>query len=191
MNHFMCWKSNQCRKLNGFRDIPSCTTIRKKFCCDYLRFLDEPHRSRIEPHSTNLFWFNFILTRSNLNKMGSHHRQTLHHQTSPSPHSLLLTLTRGDILPLTGYWWGWQVSNDEFTEFLRQSRYNNRVDPYIFSSLDSNNYNGFLDFIEVFTLFYIIRSRHVMCAKCAKCLMWLYFTCDTCFDNTASNTSLL
>ncbi|KAK7843515.1 hypothetical protein CFP56_012442, partial [Quercus suber] len=51
--------------------------------------------------------------------------------------------------------------NDEFIEFLRQSRYNNRVDPNIFSSLDSNNYNGFLDFIEVITLFYIIRTRHL------------------------------
>ena len=51
-----------------------------------------------------------------------------------------------------------------------------------FRSLDRNG-DGFLDFFEVLTFYYILKSMGVWCYFCGICLMGLYLTCVACFDN--------
>ncbi|KAK7859115.1 hypothetical protein CFP56_008746 [Quercus suber] len=47
--------------------------------------------------------------------------------------------------------------------------------------------NGLLDFWEVLTLYYIMKTRSVRCQCCTACQIGLYFTCVTCF-HSASHT---
>ncbi|KAK9991669.1 hypothetical protein SO802_026654 [Lithocarpus litseifolius] len=45
---------------------------------------------------------------------------------------------------------------------------------------------GSLDFSEVLTFYYILKTRGVWCDYCGICLMGLYFTCVACFDNASA-----
>ena len=74
-----------------------------------------------------------------------------------------------------------EVSFNEFVQFLVQIGYH-WVDPNLFRSLDRNG-DGLLDFFEVLTCYYILKTRGVWCDCCKAYLMGLYFTCVACFDN--------
>jgi hypothetical protein len=80
------------------------------------------------------------------------------------------------------------VSFDEFLNFIQQCGYNNWIDPnYFFRSLNRNRV-GRLDFSEVLTLYYIMKTRSVQCRYCGTWLVGLYFTCVQCFDTANSTT---
>ncbi|KAK4585921.1 hypothetical protein RGQ29_023210 [Quercus rubra] len=78
-----------------------------------------------------------------------------------------------------------RVSYDEFVQFFLQAGYN-FADRNFFRCLDRNQ-DGGLDFWEVLTLYYIMKTRGVWCNSCGVCQLGLYFTCVACFDN-ASHT---
>ncbi|PRQ36817.1 putative EF-hand domain pair protein [Rosa chinensis] len=80
-----------------------------------------------------------------------------------------------------------RISAREFNEFLRQTGYNTIItDPELFARLDRNGDSG-LDFDEVLTFYYIIKTEYVRCRGCNKYLSGLYFTCFECFE--AANPS--
>ncbi|KAK3187697.1 hypothetical protein Dsin_027258 [Dipteronia sinensis] len=72
------------------------------------------------------------------------------------------------------------VSLIEFVEFLRQRGYY-WISPNLFTELDRNG-DGCLDFWEVLTMYYMVKTRCV-CDGCNTILKGLYFTCVTCFDH--------
>ncbi|KAH7521981.1 hypothetical protein FEM48_Zijuj07G0089500 [Ziziphus jujuba var. spinosa] len=74
-----------------------------------------------------------------------------------------------------------RVSFLEFTQFLQQNGYN-RVNPNIINNLDTDG-DRCLDFYEVLTFYYIVKTRSVWCDSCRANLHSLYFTCVECFDS--------
>ncbi|KAM4127475.1 hypothetical protein ACJW30_02G093100 [Castanea mollissima] len=60
------------------------------------------------------------------------------------------------------------------------------IQPQLLPYLD-RNHDGLLDFWEVLTLYYIMKTRSVRCQCCTTCQIGLYFTCVTCF-HSASHT---
>ncbi|KAM5553386.1 hypothetical protein ABKV19_025545 [Rosa sericea] len=81
-----------------------------------------------------------------------------------------------------------RISYSEFNDFLDQSGHRWILnDPNFFKKLDRNR-DGGLDFEEVITVYYIIKTRRVMCRGCSVYLCGLYFTCVACFDGADQNT---
>ncbi|XP_024192672.1 uncharacterized protein LOC112196541 [Rosa chinensis] len=83
-----------------------------------------------------------------------------------------------------------RISCSEFKDFLRQSGYNWIInDPNFFNRLDRNG-DGGLDFGEVLTFYYIIKTRKIRCqgSQCGAYLFGLYFTCVACFDGAHGHT---
>ncbi|BFG14242.1 hypothetical protein CerSpe_005160 [Prunus speciosa] len=76
-----------------------------------------------------------------------------------------------------------KISDAEFNDFVQQSGYHWILhnDPNLFARLDLNR-DGGLDFKEVLTFYYIIKTRYVTCQSCRAHLCGLYFTCVECFD---------
>ncbi|XP_021824751.1 uncharacterized protein LOC110765819 [Prunus avium] len=75
-----------------------------------------------------------------------------------------------------------RISSSEFYEFLHQSGYSWIInDPSFFMKLDRNR-DGGLDFYEVLTFYYIVKTRNIFCQGCRVYLCGLYFTCVACFD---------
>ncbi|GMN53304.1 hypothetical protein TIFTF001_022460, partial [Ficus carica] len=72
------------------------------------------------------------------------------------------------------------ISMAEFSQFLHGNGYH-WVDHNWFRHLDANH-DGHLDFSEVLTFYYVLKTRGVSCAKCSIQLLGLYFTCVDCFD---------
>ncbi|KAB1219363.1 hypothetical protein CJ030_MR3G001154 [Morella rubra] len=72
-----------------------------------------------------------------------------------------------------------QISFGELALFFRHWDYYSIRN--LFISLDQNR-DGVLDFWEVLTLYYIMKTR-VHCIQCRGCLMGQYFTCVECFDS--------
>ncbi|XP_059446744.1 uncharacterized protein LOC132178314 [Corylus avellana] len=79
------------------------------------------------------------------------------------------------------------VSMDEFVEFFKGYSNNNMYSKNHFTALDRNR-DGCLQFREVLTLYYIMKTRGVWCKQCRTCLTGLYFTCVTCFDSADDMT---
>ncbi|KAK9931287.1 hypothetical protein M0R45_018567 [Rubus argutus] len=74
-----------------------------------------------------------------------------------------------------------RISQREFKEFLRQSGYDTIItDPDFFAKLDRNGDRG-LDFQEVLTFYYIIKTGYIFCRGCGIYLSGFYFTCFECF----------
>ncbi|KAK2643767.1 hypothetical protein Ddye_018962 [Dipteronia dyeriana] len=73
------------------------------------------------------------------------------------------------------------VSLIEFVEFLRHRGYH-WISPNLFTELDRNG-DGCLDFWEVLTMYYMVKTRSVCCRGCRTILKGLYFTCVICFDH--------
>ncbi|KAK3024602.1 hypothetical protein RJ639_044507 [Escallonia herrerae] len=66
-----------------------------------------------------------------------------------------------------------------FDRLVDYSRMGNR---HFFNRLDTDG-NNTLDFPEVMTLFYILKSGRPFCKRCSNFIIDLYFTCVDCFEN--------
>lgn len=81
-----------------------------------------------------------------------------------------------------------RVSYAEYVKFLQQSY--GWIRPNFFMDLDRNR-DGSLDFWEVLTLYYVVKTRGgVWCQGCQACLVGLYFTCVACFDSSSRSYDL-
>ncbi|KAI3469825.1 hypothetical protein Pfo_026488 [Paulownia fortunei] len=77
---------------------------------------------------------------------------------------------------------GW-VSLREFVAFMRQYGDERLSDPEFFMELDRDR-NGVLDFWEVMTLYYIVKSRRPFCDWCDKFIKNTYYSCVACFHSS-------
>ncbi|KZV34031.1 hypothetical protein F511_02804 [Dorcoceras hygrometricum] len=73
-----------------------------------------------------------------------------------------------------------KVDLTEFLAFTRREGYSQFGNPNFFSHLDKNG-NGTLDFWEVLTLHYIIKSRRPFCDSCSSFIPGMFFSCVECF----------
>ncbi|CAL8075718.1 unnamed protein product [Prunus armeniaca] len=61
-----------------------------------------------------------------------------------------------------------RISSSEFYEFLQQSGYSWIInDPSFFTKLDRNRDSG-LDFYDVLTFYYIVKTRNILCQGCRE-----------------------
>ncbi|KAK6914170.1 EF-hand domain [Dillenia turbinata] len=77
-----------------------------------------------------------------------------------------------------------QISLDEFLSFMRQEGCSQMSNPYFFKVLDKDGNNA-LDFTEVLTLYYVMRSGRRFCGGCGCFLDGMYLTCVSCFETDA------
>ncbi|KAB1219313.1 hypothetical protein CJ030_MR3G001204 [Morella rubra] len=81
-----------------------------------------------------------------------------------------------------------QVNFLDFFQFFRQRGYKH-IGHDVFAALDANG-DGSLEFKEVLTLYYIMKTRNLICDGCRKMLLGVYFTCLTCFHSGADSCDL-
>ncbi|KAI3469864.1 hypothetical protein Pfo_026527 [Paulownia fortunei] len=82
-----------------------------------------------------------------------------------------------------------RVDLSEFLAFMRQEGYSHMHNPYFFNELDQDG-NGTLDFSEVMTLYYIIKSGRPFCDCCGKFIPGIFFSCVECFKNSENTFDL-
>ncbi|KAK4425389.1 hypothetical protein Salat_1732900 [Sesamum alatum] len=82
-----------------------------------------------------------------------------------------------------------KVDLSEFLTFMRREGYSHMRSPYFFSELDHDG-NGALDFSEVMTLYYIIKSGRPFCDCCGNFIPGIFFSCVECFKNPQSSFNL-
>ncbi|PIN02189.1 hypothetical protein CDL12_25297 [Handroanthus impetiginosus] len=75
-----------------------------------------------------------------------------------------------------------RVDLSEFLAFMRQQGYLDMHNPSFFNVLDHDD-NGTLDFAEVMTLYYIIKSGRPFCNSCKNFIPGIFFSCVECFKN--------
>ncbi|CBI23727.3 hypothetical protein VitviT2T_006818 [Vitis vinifera] len=81
------------------------------------------------------------------------------------------------------------VSVQEFVNFLRGRGYRLFDNPNFYRALDRDG-NGCLDFHEVLTFFYIIKSGRPFCDGCGIFLKGLFFTCLNCYESSHTTFDL-
>ncbi|KAL5542370.1 hypothetical protein UlMin_010080 [Ulmus minor] len=81
-----------------------------------------------------------------------------------------------------------RVSLAEFASFLQQKGYG-EIEHNMFRQLDANG-DGELDFDEVLTFYYIVKTRGLWCDVCHSRLTGLHFSCVTCFENGRNSFDL-
>ncbi|KAL5542632.1 hypothetical protein UlMin_010342 [Ulmus minor] len=81
-----------------------------------------------------------------------------------------------------------RVNSAEFARFLQQKGYTG-IDPNMFGQLDANG-DGELDFNEVLTFYYIVKTRGLWCDGCHGRLPGLHFSCVICFENGRNSFDL-
>ncbi|KAH6829936.1 hypothetical protein C2S53_020189, partial [Perilla frutescens var. hirtella] len=74
-----------------------------------------------------------------------------------------------------------RVNLEEFLEFMRSQGYNHMRNNSFFRLLDRDG-NGSLDFTDVMTLYYIIKSGRPFCDCCANFISGVFFTCVRCHN---------
>lgn len=82
-----------------------------------------------------------------------------------------------------------RVSLHEFLGFMNQQGHTRLANPHLFKELDRNG-DGALDFWEVLTLFYIIKSGRPICECCGILVPGTYFSCVECFESCDASYSL-
>ncbi|KAK4421638.1 hypothetical protein Salat_2114400 [Sesamum alatum] len=82
-----------------------------------------------------------------------------------------------------------KVSLVEFLEFMKLEGYTRLSSPHFFRDLDRDR-NGTLDFWEVLTLYYIIKSGRPLCDCCGILIPGTFFSCVECFDGPGGSYSL-
>ncbi|KAL8483216.1 hypothetical protein ACS0TY_026047 [Phlomoides rotata] len=83
----------------------------------------------------------------------------------------------------------WRINLSEFITFTREEGYTQISNPYFFKELDRDG-NGTLDFSEVMTLYYIIKSGRPLCNYCGNFIPGIYFSCVECFKNPKNSFHL-
>ncbi|KAL8491125.1 hypothetical protein ACS0TY_022961 [Phlomoides rotata] len=81
-----------------------------------------------------------------------------------------------------------RVSLHEFLELMKHQGHTRLANPYIFMELDRDG-NGTLDFWEVLTLYYIIKSGRPLCECCGILIPGTFFSCVECFDRSHGGSS--
>ncbi|KAL7081301.1 hypothetical protein ACP275_14G031100 [Erythranthe tilingii] len=82
-----------------------------------------------------------------------------------------------------------RVCINEFLSLMKEQGHVRLANPYFFRELDSNG-NGSLDFWEVLTLYYIVKSGRPVCECCGILVPGTFFSCVECFDSPAVAYSL-
>uniref|UniRef100_UPI001CB8D233 uncharacterized protein LOC122604839 n=1 Tax=Erigeron canadensis TaxID=72917 RepID=UPI001CB8D233 len=75
-----------------------------------------------------------------------------------------------------------KIDQKEFLEFMRDEGYAQMTSPSFFKQLDLDG-NGTLDFFEVMTLYYIVKSGRPFCDCCKKFIPSTYLSCVGCLEN--------
>ncbi|GJT87391.1 serine/threonine-protein phosphatase [Tanacetum coccineum] len=79
-----------------------------------------------------------------------------------------------------------KIDKKEFLEFMQVQGYcRQATNLYLFKQLDQDG-NGTLDFEEVMTLYYIIKSGRPFCDCCGEFIPSTYFTCVGCLEDDPS-----
>ncbi|KAI7747603.1 hypothetical protein M8C21_019119 [Ambrosia artemisiifolia] len=78
-----------------------------------------------------------------------------------------------------------KIDLNEFMEFMKEEGYSQMTNPFIFNQLDLDG-NGTLDFVEVMTVYYIIKSGRPFCDFCKKFIASTYLTCVACLEDPNS-----
>ncbi|KAK6914172.1 EF-hand domain [Dillenia turbinata] len=82
-----------------------------------------------------------------------------------------------------------KISPKEFMAFMREQGFEQYRDRYFFEDLDRKG-RGHLDFKDVMTLYYIMKSGRPFCEGCGELITSIYFTCVHCFQNSSMPFSL-
>ncbi|XP_047957129.1 uncharacterized protein LOC125202728 [Salvia hispanica] len=82
-----------------------------------------------------------------------------------------------------------QVDLSEFIAFMKHEGYSFMQNRSFFDKLDLDN-RGTLDFYDVMTLYYIIRSGRPFCDCCAEFIPGIFFSCVDCFKNPKTSFHL-
>ncbi|KAL0433146.1 UNVERIFIED_CONTAM: hypothetical protein Slati_2648900 [Sesamum latifolium] len=82
-----------------------------------------------------------------------------------------------------------KVSLVEFLEFMQLEGYTRLSSPHFFRDLERDG-NGTLEFWEVLTLYYIIKSGRPLCDCCGILIPGTFFSCVECFDGPGGSYSL-
>lgn len=75
-----------------------------------------------------------------------------------------------------------RVSLPEFLAFMTSQGYTRLNNPNFFRDLDRNG-DGSLDFWEVLTLYYIVKSGRPLCDCCGMLIPGTFFSCVECFES--------
>lgn len=70
----------------------------------------------------------------------------------------------------------------EFMEFMKEEGHEGMDNPAFFDFLDRDG-SGTLDFWEVMTLYYIMKSGRPFCRSCNEFLTDVYFACVECYES--------
>ncbi|KAG6393451.1 hypothetical protein SASPL_147693 [Salvia splendens] len=82
-----------------------------------------------------------------------------------------------------------RVDLSEFLTFMTEVGFSYKKTPSLFDELDVDS-DGTLDFFEVMTLLYIIKSGRPQCDCCEKLIPGVFFSCVECFKNPKSSFDL-
>ena len=83
-----------------------------------------------------------------------------------------------------------QVDRSEFLAFMRQQGcYPYMQNPSFFNKLDVDG-SGTLEFFEVMTLYYIMKSGRPFCDMCGQFITGIFFSCVQCFKNPQTSYNL-
>ncbi|KAJ0557340.1 putative parvalbumin, EF-hand domain pair [Helianthus annuus] len=75
----------------------------------------------------------------------------------------------------------------EFLEFMKEEGCHHMTNPFMFNQLDLDK-NGTLDFVEVMTLYYIIKSGRPFCDHCRKFITSTFLTCVGCLEDPSDRS---
>ncbi|PSS24039.1 RAS guanyl-releasing protein like [Actinidia chinensis var. chinensis] len=78
-----------------------------------------------------------------------------------------------------------KISLHEFAAFMSEQGYDAMNNQSFFDQINKNK-SGNLDFEDVITLFYILKSGRPLCGGCRKLIEGLYFTCVKCYYENKS-----
>ncbi|XP_022761178.1 uncharacterized protein LOC111307426 [Durio zibethinus] len=82
-----------------------------------------------------------------------------------------------------------KVSLQEFLDFMREEQYQELRSSDLFKQLCRGN-SETLEFMDVMTLYYIIRSGRPFCDACNQFIKDTYFCCTKCFHSSNENYRL-
>eukprot|EP00258_Populus_trichocarpa_P032776 XP_024448795.1 uncharacterized protein LOC112325884 isoform X4 [Populus trichocarpa] len=81
------------------------------------------------------------------------------------------------------------ITIQEYLAYMKRERYTKMANRPFFDYLNKSR-TGELDFMEVMTLFYIIKSGRKICDGCGGLLKGTFFSCTDCFANDDESFNL-
>nr|XP_043635549.1 uncharacterized protein LOC122606758 [Erigeron canadensis] len=83
-----------------------------------------------------------------------------------------------------------KIGIKEYLEFMKDEGYDQMINFSFFNQLDIDR-NGTLDFFEVMTVYYIVRSGRPFCDCCKKFITSTYLSCVGCFEDPTGKSFYL